>query len=41
MATVVAAWGYLGVGEPVAAWGADAIIGAPRELMPLFAQAGA
>jgi N-acetyl-D-muramate 6-phosphate phosphatase len=41
MATVVAAWGYLGVGEPVAVWGADAIIGAPRELMPLFAQAGA
>jgi N-acetyl-D-muramate 6-phosphate phosphatase len=41
MATVVAAWGYLGVGEPVAAWGADAIIGAPGELMPLFAQAGA
>jgi N-acetyl-D-muramate 6-phosphate phosphatase len=41
MATVVAAWGYLGVGEPLAAWGADAIIGAPRELMPLFAHAGA
>jgi N-acetyl-D-muramate 6-phosphate phosphatase len=38
MATVVAAWGYLGVGEPVAAWGADAVIAAPRELMPLFAQ---
>lgn len=33
MATVVAAWGYLGEGEPVAAWGADAIIEAPGELL--------
>jgi len=40
MATVVAAWGYLGAGEPVAVWGADAVIAAPGDLMPLFAQQG-
>jgi phosphoglycolate phosphatase-like HAD superfamily hydrolase len=39
MATVVATWGYLGAGEPVAAWGADAIIDRPGELMSLFAPA--
>jgi phosphoglycolate phosphatase len=36
MATVVAAWGYLGVGEPVHAWGADAVIDRPHELMVLL-----
>ena len=36
MATVVAAWGYLGAGEPVHAWGADAVIDRPDELMSLF-----
>ena len=39
MATVVAAWGYLGAGEPVAAWGADAVIDRPGQLMSLFAPA--
>jgi phosphoglycolate phosphatase len=33
MATVVAAWGYLGKGEPTHAWGADAIIESPAELL--------
>ena len=32
MTTVVAAWGYLGVGDPVEAWGADAIVRSPSEL---------
>ena len=40
MATVVAGWGYLGVGEPPAAWGADALIASPGELLALF-EAGA
>jgi phosphoglycolate phosphatase len=39
MATVVAAWGYLGAGEPVAGWGADAVIDRPDQLVPLFAPA--
>ena len=38
MRTIVAAWGYLGAGEPPAAWAADAIIAAPAELLPLFAE---
>ena len=36
MATVVAGWGYLGAGEPPAAWGADALIASPGELLALF-----
>ena len=32
MATVVAAWGYLGADDPVEAWGADAIIARPADL---------
>jgi 2-phosphoglycolate phosphatase len=36
MATVIAAWGYLGADDPVEAWGADAIIGEPGQLMALF-----
>ena len=36
MATVVAAWGYLGAGEPPMDWGADAIIDNPDELFALF-----
>jgi len=36
MATVVAAWGYLGAEEPPANWGADAIIASPEELLTLF-----
>jgi len=33
MGTLVAAWGYLGQGEPVQAWGADGIIESPRALL--------
>jgi len=33
MATLVAAWGYLGRGEPIDAWGADAIIDRPGALL--------
>jgi phosphoglycolate phosphatase len=36
MRTVVAAWGYLGAGDPPHAWSADAIIAAPDELLVLF-----
>jgi len=32
MRTLVAAWGYLGDGAPVAEWGADAILQSPGEL---------
>lgn len=39
MRTIVAAWGYLGAGEPPEAWAADAIIAAPSDLLALF-QAG-
>ena len=37
MKTVIAAWGYLGVGEPIEAWGADHIVHAPGELLNLLA----
>jgi len=37
MTTVIAAWGYLGAGEPLAAWGADHIIQSPVELLNLWA----
>ena len=33
MATAAAAWGYLGLGEPVTAWGADAVLHRPSELL--------
>jgi len=33
MATLAAAWGYLGAGEAVADWGADAVIDAPDALL--------
>jgi len=33
MATLVAAWGYLGHGEPVDAWGAHAVLAEPAELL--------
>ena len=32
MAMVVATWGYLGLGEPVHSWGADALADAPAQL---------
>jgi N-acetyl-D-muramate 6-phosphate phosphatase len=34
--TVVAAWGYLPVGEDIEAWGADRIIERPLDLLELF-----
>ncbi len=33
MATLVAAWGYLGQGDPIHAWGADAVLNAPDDLL--------
>ncbi len=33
MATAAALWGYLGVGEPVAAWGADLLLEQPADLL--------
>lgn len=33
MATLAAAWGYLGQGDPVHAWGADAVLEEPRALL--------
>ena len=33
MATLVAAWGYLGAGEPIAVWGADAVLEQPNALL--------
>lgn len=36
MATIAAAWGYLGFGEPIKAWGGDAIVETPAELLALL-----
>jgi len=36
MATIVAAWGYLGEGDAPAAWGADHLIERPGELIALI-----
>jgi phosphoglycolate phosphatase len=33
MSTVAAAWGYLGLGEPVGRWGADQVAAHPNELL--------
>jgi phosphoglycolate phosphatase len=33
MGTLIAAWGYLGLGEGIEAWGADAIIERPDALL--------
>jgi len=33
MQTVAAAWGYLGTGQPVEAWGADLVLYSPAELL--------
>jgi phosphoglycolate phosphatase len=33
MATLAAAWGYLGQGDPVHAWGADRVLPAPADLL--------
>ncbi|MEO8156145.1 MAG: phosphoglycolate phosphatase [Rhizobacter sp.] len=39
MGTVAAAWGYLGTGEPISAWGADHVIETPDQLLHLLAMA--
>ena len=39
MTTVAAAWGYLGSGEPIEAWGADHIVGVPGDLLKLLGMA--
>jgi phosphoglycolate phosphatase len=39
MGTVAAAWGYLGIGEPIATWGADHVIESPARLLHLLAMA--
>lgn len=36
MATAVAAWGYLGMGEPIESWGAEYIVHRPAELLNLL-----
>jgi N-acetyl-D-muramate 6-phosphate phosphatase len=36
MLTIAVAWGYLGQGEPIHAWGADHVIEAPHQLLNLF-----
>jgi 2-phosphoglycolate phosphatase len=36
MGTIIAAWGYLGAGEGVEAWGADHIIASPDQLLKLL-----
>lgn len=33
MVTLAAAWGYLGQGEPVSAWGADLVLSSPGQLL--------
>ena len=39
MGTVAAAWGYLGAGEPIGAWGADHVIETPGQLLNLLTMA--
>ncbi|HEV7912350.1 MAG TPA: phosphoglycolate phosphatase [Albitalea sp.] len=39
MTTVAAGWGYLGIGEPIEAWGAKYIIRRPAELLNLLGMA--
>ena len=39
MRTVAVGWGYLGLGEPITAWNADAVIERPDELLQLLAMA--
>ena len=36
MTTVIAGWGYLGMGEPVDSWGAEYIVQRPEELLNLL-----
>ena len=39
MTTLAAAWGYLGLGDAIEAWGADHIIQSPPDLLNLWAMA--
>jgi N-acetyl-D-muramate 6-phosphate phosphatase len=39
MTTVAVAWGYLGLGESIEAWGADHIVQTPQQLLQLLAMA--
>ena len=39
MRTAAVTWGYLGLGDPIGAWGADNIIDAPSEVLNLLAMA--
>ena len=39
MTTVIAGWGYLGVGEPIDAWAADHLLQTPAELLILLGMA--
>ncbi|MDQ6679931.1 MAG: phosphoglycolate phosphatase [Pseudomonadota bacterium] len=39
MATVIAGWGYLGLGDAIESWGADHIVHSPNELLKLLAMA--
>jgi phosphoglycolate phosphatase len=40
MRTIVAGWGYLGSGSLPGAWGADAIVAAPHEILGFAAAKG-
>jgi 2-phosphoglycolate phosphatase len=37
MPVLAAGWGYVGAGEPIERWGADAVLREPRELLALVA----
>jgi len=39
MTTVIAAWGYLGAGDPIEAWGADHVVHSGDDLLKLLALA--
>jgi len=39
MTTVIAAWGYLGAGDPIEAWGADHVVRGADDLLKLLALA--
>jgi 2-phosphoglycolate phosphatase len=36
MRTAIAAWGYLGLGEPISTWGADLVIEAPHQILKIL-----
>ena len=36
LTTVIAAWGYLGMGDPIEQWGGDHIVHHPEEILPLL-----